>query len=184
VTGWYIKNLTEKFDLSILPSHPDHCGGLKSLGNFCLSTALPILIGAVYLSIWGIGDSMREGITIYNILPAIFLFLFALPLAAIAFFVPLWNIHRIMVARRDVYYDTFADRVAKVEEKIQFALDKETLDEARVAREEMEIARVLDPDKIGYPIWPFDRRILLAFLAPQIVPIASLVVQLVQWLPR
>lgn len=184
VTGWYIKNLTVKFDLSILPSHPDHCGGLKSLGDFCLSTALPILIGAVFLGIWGIGDIIRNGITIYNILPDIFLFLFALPLAAIAFFVPLWNIHRKMVARRDAYYDNFADRVAKLEEKIQFALDKETLDEARVAREEMEIAQVLDPDKIGYPTWPFDRRILLAFLAPQIVPIASLVVQIVQWLPR
>src|SRR6266566_8569886 len=93
-----------------------------------------------HLSIWGIGGSNREGITIYNILPDIFLFLFALPLAAIAFFVPLWNIHRIMVARKDAYYDNFADRVAKLEEKIRFALDKETLDEARVAREEMDIA--------------------------------------------
>ncbi len=131
VTGWYIKNLTAKFDLSILPSHPDYCGGLKPLGDFCLRMALPI----------------------------------ALPLAAIAFFVPLWNIHLKMVARRDVYYDNFAERVAKLEGRIQSSLDKGLLDEARVAREEMEIAQVLHPDKIGYPTWPFDRRILLTFLA-------------------
>ncbi len=183
VTGWYIKNLTEKFDLGILPSHPDHCGGLKSLGDFCLSMALPILIGTVFLGIWGIA-SIREGINVYNVLPDIYLFLFALPLAAIAFFVPLWNIHQKMVVRRDACYDNFADRVAKLEGKIQSSLDKGLLDEARVAREEMEIAQVLHPDKIGYPTWPFDRRILLTFLAPQIVTIASLAVQLVQWLPK
>ena len=184
VTGWYIKNLTVKFDLSILPSHPDHCGGLKSLGDFCLSTALPILIGAVFLGIWGIGNNIRVGNTPLVILADVFLFLFALPLAAVAFFVPLWNIHRKMVARRDVYYDNFADRVAKLEGKIQSALDNGALDEARAAREEMEIAQVLHPDKLGYPTWPFDRRILLAFLAPQIVSIATLVVQIVQWFPK
>jgi hypothetical protein len=184
VTGWYIKNLTVKFDLSILPSHPDHCGGLKSLGNFCLNTALIILIGAVFLGLWGIGSNIREGLTIHNLLPDIVLFLFALPLAAVAFFVPLWNIHRKMITRRDVYSDNFADRVAKLEEKIQSALDKGTLDGAKAAREEMEIAQVLHPDKIGYPTWPFDRRILLTFLAPQIVAISSLVVQLIQLLPK
>lgn len=183
VTGWYIRKFAVNyFDrLSILPSHPDHCGGLKSIGDFCLRMALPILIGTVFLGILGF-ESISEGINVYNVLPDIFLFLFALPLAAIAFFVPLWEIHRTMVERRDADYNKFADCVAKLEGKIQSSLDKGLLDEARVAREELEIAQMLPPAKSGYPTWPFDRRILLTFLAPQIVPIASLVVQIVQWL--
>src|SRR6266849_4687352 len=182
VTGWYIKQLTEKFDLTILPSHPDNCGGLKSLGNLCLGMAIPILIGAISLGIWGIGDSIHEGIHSYNIIADVFLIVFALPLAAIAFFVPLWNIHNNMIVRRDEYYDNFATRSAKLEKKIQSALDDGLIDEAKVARDEMEIVQVLHPSKIGYPTWPFDRRILLTFLASQIVPIVSLIVQITQWL--
>jgi hypothetical protein len=177
VTGLYVKKLTEKFELTILYNHPDNCGGLKILGNFCLGMAIPILIGAIFLGIWSIGVSIHEGIN--NIFAYVFLIVFTLPLAAIAFFVPLWNIHNQMIKKRDVDYDNFAALVEKVEEKIQSALHDGSIDEAKVARDEMEIVQALNPGKIGYPTWPFDRRILLTFLAPQIIPILSLIVQII-----
>jgi len=185
ITGLYIKNLTSKFNLTIQPRHPDKCGGLKSLGDFCLSMALPILIGATFLGIWGIGATLYPDlIADPYIRPQLIvagnaiLFLFALPLAFIAFFLPLWNVHLAMVARKERYADECADRVAKLEQKIWSSLDKGELEEAKAVREEVEFIQTLRPDKINYPVWPFDLNILLRFLTPQIVPIVSLVVGL------
>lgn len=189
VTGWYLKKLTSQFDLPIQASHPDKCGGLKILGDFCLKMALPILIGVILLGTWSIEATLFPQNIPGTLLRSIViiaansvLFLFALPLAFIAFFLPLWDTHRKMVAKKEAYEDAFADRMAQVEEKLQSALDKGTLEEAKAAKAEMEIRQSLHPDTIGYPVWPFDRRIFLTFFAPQIVPIVSLMVQISQWL--
>ena len=52
------------------------------------------------------------------ILADLLLFPFVLPLAAIAFFVPLWKIHQKMISERDTEEDKFADRVAALYERI------------------------------------------------------------------
>jgi hypothetical protein len=35
ISGWYVRKLVRAFELRIQPRHPDKCGGLKVLGNFC-----------------------------------------------------------------------------------------------------------------------------------------------------
>jgi hypothetical protein len=182
ITGVYVKNLAYHFILNIQPSHPDNCGGLRVLGNLCLNMTLPILVGATLLGIFGIGGIIYPGLTrgliIVPIAANIFLFLFALPLASITFFPPLWNIHREMISRKEIYEDEFAVRLEKLEKKMQSSLDRGDLEEAKTTKEEMEIVQVLHPDKIGYPTWPFDRRILLTLLTTQIVPAISLIINL------
>ena len=177
ITGLYIRNLTIKFDLTIQPSHPDNCGGLRVLGDFCLAMALPVLMGAVLLGLYGIGNIFHV-IPFWTVVVNVGLIVFVLPLAAIAFFVPLWDIHLKMLNKRRVYEDEFAERAEKLEGKLNSSIDKGEVDNARIAKEEIEIIQVLHPRKIGYPVWPFDRSILLAFLAPQILTILSLVAQL------
>ncbi len=188
ITGLSIKNLTTKFELNIQPSHPDQCGGLKVLGDFCFGMALPLLIGATLLGIYGIGGIIYPDLTnrlfIVPVAANIFLFLFTLPLAAVAFFLPLWNIHCEMRRRREKYEDEFAERITKLEKKLHVSLDSGELEEAKFAKEEMEIVQVLHPDKIGYPLWPFDRRIMLTLLSTQIIPSISIIIGLSNQWPK
>src|SRR5437773_8124361 len=44
ISGGYVRKLVRAFQLSIQPFHPDQCGGLKLLGNFCFGLVSPILI--------------------------------------------------------------------------------------------------------------------------------------------
>jgi hypothetical protein len=178
VTGTYIKRLAIQFDLHIIPGHPDNCGGLKVLGNFCLGMALPVLVLAMLLGTLGIGDLVAKSYPI-ALITNLALFLFVLPLAAFTFFVPLWNIHGKMLEEREEYEDKFAERNTQLQQRIQSSLDKQDVADATAAREEMEILQVLHPDKIGFPVWPYDRSILLKFLTPQIIPLLSLLSGLV-----
>ncbi len=176
-TGLYIKKLTTKFDLVIQPSHSDRSGGLRPLGNFCLNMALPLLTGSVLLSLYSIGNVLHV-IPFWTGTANVVLVAMVLPLAFLAFFLPLWNIHLKMLDKKRTYEDEFAGQITKLEEKIHFSLGKGELEEAKRAKEEIELVQVLHPDKISYPVWPFNRGILLKFLTPQIVPVLSLVVQL------
>ena len=49
-----------------------------------------------------------------TILANILLVMFILPLATIAFFLPLWAVHLDMVATKEAYADKFAGRVTKL----------------------------------------------------------------------
>jgi hypothetical protein len=41
-----VRNLVRTFQLHIEPFHPDRCGGLRLLGNFCLGLGSPLLIAS------------------------------------------------------------------------------------------------------------------------------------------
>jgi hypothetical protein len=179
VTGAYVRNLALQFNFNIQPGHPDHCGGLRVLGDLSLGIALPILILAVLLGVYSISDLIHPTPGLLEpILADVLLFPFVLPLAVIAFFFPLLKIHQKMVAERDAEEDKFAERVAVLKDRIESLLDKEELEKAKAAKEKLELIQALYSNDNSYPIWPFDRGILLKFLAPQIVPVLSLIVQL------
>lgn len=183
-TGLYIRNLSSKFSLTIQASHPDSCGGLKSLGNFCFQMALPTVVMIAFSGVYSIGSviypTLINGQRIIQVAAIVALLVFALPVAAIAFFAPLWDIHRKMVAEKETFEDEFANRIANLEKRIQTLLDQKALEEAKAAKEEMEVQKVLYPSKTDYPTWPFDGRILAVFLAPQIFSIISLILTLIK----
>src|SRR6266704_1302112 len=99
VTGFYLRTVTNRFHLHVEPGHPDNCGGLRPLGRFCFSMALPILVGVVFFAIYGIGSSLYS-----MLLPNVSdtmrlgagagLLVFDVPLAALAFLFPLGGMHR------------------------------------------------------------------------------------------
>ena len=183
VTSFYIKHVTSSFNFVLQPSHPDRCGGLKFLGNFCLGIALPILMVAIIVAILSIGSVLHPfplspETASATTLVSVALVLCILPLATYAFFAPLWNVHGQMVEKKEAYADKFASRFAKLEQQMWGLLDKGALSKAKVTKEEMELLQALHPDNIQYPRWPFDQSILLKFLTPQIVPLISLIVGL------
>jgi len=183
VTGFYLRTVTTRFDLHVEPGHPDNCGGLRPLGRFCFSMALPILVGVVFFAIYGIGSSLYS-----MLLPNVSdtmrlgagagLLVFDVPLAALAFFFPLWGIHREMVRQKELYEERFATYQAKMRQELWSSIDTNAFDEARTIRRQINILQLLHPNTLDYPTWPFSRRLLALYLIPQILPLLSLVLPL------
>jgi hypothetical protein len=182
MSGIRLRALTLKFTLNIEPTHPDNCGGLRFLGNFCLGMALPILAGVTFFGLYGIGGAIfpalihdRQAAKIEAILGLI---MFDAPLAFFSFFFPLWCIHQEMAECKEAYEDIFGDYLSQLEKKLWAALKQKRLVEAKDIKEEIEIAQVINPDIQGYPSWPFDRRIFLIYLLPQALPILGILLPL------
>ena len=193
-TGKYISKLSEKFDINIQPSHPDNCGGLKTLGDFCFYMALPIIVGGLFFAAFGIGGAILPRFAIgeiaFNeIMPQtivfsnIVLLVVVLPFIATVFFLPLWNIHCYMVERKKEVYDRYSNMVMELEQKLRSYIKREgKSDDARAAKEKLEILQTIHPGKIGYPVWPFERSILLKLFSPQILGVLGSAVRIFQTL--
>jgi MFS family permease len=196
VTLQFIKGLSDHFKIEIQPSHPDKCGGYKPLGDFCFSMSLPVIIGGLVLSFVGmaglalsVGNAgtnlyMYFGICRYYstcsfnpffaYLALVLLVFIFTPLIFITFFSPLWNIHRFMEAGKRVAEDEFANRVAGLEGQIRSHLDiDEGIDKAKIARDKLEIIQSINPNKTGYPVWPFRASLMLTLFSPQIFSIVG-----------
>jgi hypothetical protein len=141
-------------------------------------------VGGVWLFSTGAGDILYWRFGLGRFDPSIaylalaFLFVLDLPLAVYGFLVPLWDIHVYMEERRREAQDQFADYVATLEQRIvsQIAGDG-GLEEARVANEKLTIIQeAIDPNKSGYPVWPFKHRLLITLFAPQALSIGGTVI--------
>ena len=177
VTGNHLRKLTQEFDLVIQPNHPDKCGGLKFLGNFCLSTALPVLIAMVFLGVYGIGlvlSSKHFGP--FALASNFFLFLVAVPLSIITFLRPLWEIHVEMLEIREKNADEFAKHISSLAKNLQSDIEREDWSEAKTLKEAMDLMERLLTDNFGYLTWPFNFRILLTFLTPQLVTLSAIII--------
>lgn len=200
VTMQFIKGLSDDFYFEIQPSHPDKCGGLKPLGDFCFAMSLPIIIGGLVLGFVGVaGVSLaigEAGANLYRYFgfctnctftpfsayfSLILLIFFFTPLIFATFFVPLWKIHHVMISSRREAEDDFATRVANLEEQIRSGIKSDAdVGEAKIAKDKLEIIKVLDPNTTGYPTWPFRASLFLVLFSPQILSIAGFVLSVYQ----
>lgn len=179
-SGLRLRALTLTFKLNVEASHPDDCGGLRFLGNFCLSMAIPILVGVAFFALYGIGGTLAPTLVSnqrsFQIGAALGLIIFDVPLAFLSFFFPLWYIHREMVANKEDFQDTYSDYTSGLQKQLWAALAGKQLTEAKTLKEELEIAQSINP--AIYPDWPFDRRILVIYLLPQALPVLSFLLQI------
>jgi len=104
--------------------------------------------------------------------------LFALPLAFLVLYTTLWDIHLKMVNEAEKTEEEFALLISGLRSEMQSALKDNRWEDAKTAKEKIDLAQLVDPDTIKYPTWPFDRSILLKFWTPQIVPILGLFLNL------
>ena len=168
-TSSYIGKLGQRFRFVIQPSHPDKCGGLKPLGNFCLENILPLVV--ISLLFLGISFFKLDVDTVSKEFATVYLYILAAPMTALTVFVPVWNIHVSMVESKNNYLDNLGSRLSELEEII-YAHTKENGDisKAKEANEKLGILRDVHPEKSSYPVWPF--RItptVLAIFSPQII---------------
>ena len=162
ISGWHISELSRAFEFRIEPVHPDHCGGLKALGNFCFGLASPLFIGLVfYIGVLFVMVMLSDVKDLATFLPIIIGFvvviviLYVFPAAILAFFLPLWNIHMKMLEVREREEETYAANIAALREQIQTLLDNNQLEEAKAVKEKKEL---LEAEYIPYPTWPFNVR--------------------------
>lgn len=175
VTGKYLDKLTAKFKLNIQPSHPDKCGGLKSLGSFCLNMALIIILLAMFQSFYGLTFNPKS---FWSLGTIDFMVPLILVVAYLAFLLPLFGIHRQMVKRRNEDEDEYANRISKLEANLRSSLDNGESKKAKAIKDEIEATQLLNPSKTSFQTWPFNTAILLTFFLAQIVPILSLIASL------
>jgi len=165
VSGWYIRKLVRAFQLSIQPFHPDECGGLRLLGNFCFGLASPPLIGSGLLIGYSIFALFEYSPAIYpNSVAYLVLFvyfpllsalLFGLPEIVFNFILPLQDIHRKMVSAGRTNEHRYFTRTEALREEIQALLAVNLVEAARAVQEKRHLVETL---YAPYPTWPFHVR--------------------------
>jgi len=175
VTGRYIEKLSQSFDVTPKLEHPDKSGGLGSLGRLSLVNALIIGIWGTFLGGWIIlGSSTKYGgfytpfYTALLVVPVI--------MSVICFFLPLWNIHVIMAEKMDKTRIRRSKIGINIDLLTRRSLDSalEIKDESPNTNESLERMKRAYKDYRNYPVWPFDYKILLAFITSQMVPLLGL----------
>jgi hypothetical protein len=159
ISGWYIRKLVRAFEFRIQPFHPDQCGGLELLGNFCFGLVSPLLIasglaiGYILLVLIIIKRGIGVGSLALSVgFPLLCLFLYALPVIVLAFLLPLWDIHTKMVSEGKADEDTFVSRREALREEMQSLLDTNQVEEAKTVQEKKALVETLHTP---YPTWPF-----------------------------
>ena len=192
LSGKFISKLTQDFDFAIEPLHSDNCGGLRVLGNFCFGLASPIFIGSAFY-VGYIFVAVRDSsgafdlVTVYFVLFVILVY--GLLTSIIAFFLPLLNIHRKMLQRKEEDNESYSLALETKRQKIHQLLVKEQLKEAKLAKEELELIQALHFD---YPEWPFNVRarfisstlaigssLLLGFLTAFLPPLVQVILHFI-----
>lgn len=163
ISGRYLRKLLRDFKIVSDPTHLDHCGGLKQLGNFCLWLILPVLAVSVFFLAYDftihqdISNPSRVGnaIALLNLLN----FVVTLVLCVIAFciiiwaaVIPLWKIHAKMIDENEIAQQRQSTEISRLEKRLQDLINKEQLEQAKVVKEKLELAKALNT---SYPNWPF-----------------------------
>lgn len=161
ISGWHVRKLARAFEFSIQPFHPDQCGGLKPLGNFCFDLVSPLLIFSG-LTIGFIVFALVTARGLDMVLLAahvgfalLLLLLLAFPAIVIAFVLPMRDIHTKMVSARETAENIYSARIEALRAEIQTLLDANQVEEAKAVQEKKALVETL---YIPYPTWPFHVR--------------------------
>jgi hypothetical protein len=167
ISGRFVKNLVQAFQLSIQPSHPDQCGGLTLLGNFCFGLVSPLLIGfgiiigyilftllAYSPETFG-REYSADILVLYIGFPLLLLLLYILPAIVLVFMLPLHDIHTKMVREGKTKENSYVTRIEALREETQSLLDTNQVEEAKVVQEKRALVESL---YTPYPTWPFHVR--------------------------
>jgi hypothetical protein len=164
ISGGYVRKLVRAFQLSIQPFHPDQCGGLKLLGNFCFGLLSPLLMPSGLLIGFSLFTLLAYAPAVYGEMsyllltvgfPLLYVLLFALPLMVLVFILPLRAIHRKMVSEGQTNETSYFKRTEALREEILALLDVNQVEAAKAVQEKMALVNTL---YAPYPTWPFHVR--------------------------
>jgi hypothetical protein len=172
ITGLTIHRLPRVLLIAVEPDHPDQCGGMRFVGNFCLDMALPVAVGSIIVG-------LLAGDFVYHFTPevqtALFIFLLVLivPSATLSFFLPLWGFHVVMSQQRHEFERQIYPQIATLQRALLQTLTNRDMESARRVNAELQLYQSLQPRKDTYPTWPFDRELFLGFFIPQLISVVG-----------
>jgi hypothetical protein len=159
ISGWYVRNLVRVFQFSIRPFHPDECGGLKLLGNFCFGLASPLLIASglfIGFSLFALvqySPVNGSGALVLNVYyPLLLVLLLALPSIIFVFLLPLRDTHTPMVSAAKTNENRYFTRTEALREEIQALLDSNQVEAAEAVQKRKALVETL---YAPCPTWPF-----------------------------
>jgi len=175
ITGLFVFRIPRQFEINIQPCHQDRCGGLKPVGNFCLEMTLPLILGGILLVVIAVIYIIWSGNILHPISQAVYLtiFILLLPLTAASFFLPTWSFHQAMVEYKRAEESKITSRMLELDECFRSLLEGEVdIEDAKTAKEELEVLKTIHPDQMKYPVWPFRVNVLWGIFAPQLLALA------------
>ncbi|KYK33743.1 MAG: hypothetical protein AYK18_14680 [Theionarchaea archaeon DG-70] len=163
----FFRKLPENFTVQVKPLHPDNCGGLKPIGNFCIGVDYMLLvfgIAVVSQSIFSYSEATDVFIVFIlsaYVVSAIFLF-----------FYPLWPIHNSMKLQKNDLLCKLNEELDPIYQEVYEKITKLS----RISRRKLE--KVEKWDRIyertsEMPTWPFDVGGFLRFLTTILIPVVS-----------
>lgn len=165
-----------RLPLQIQLGHPDRCGGFKPLGDLCLWNALILSVPGVFLGWWIlVGPASQYGsryVALHSLLASV-----VVVLATVAFLLPLWRIHRVMVESARGLRDDIEQHGQRIDELTRklIAAREDLPDESweRLAKD-LERRQALYRANEKVPTWPIDVRLAVKFGTSQAVPLLGI----------
>ncbi len=179
VIAFFINRLSGEFQVRIQPKHPDRSGGLKPLGDLCLTNAFLILVPTILLSFW-VAMKNQPGFEGYALWSDIFRkWLLVLSIASIfLFFRPLYSIHQQMKEQKCKVQCELDELSFKMEEillELRTKADVLSPDKGAERLKRLEFLRKIYEENRKIPTWPFDWHVIVKFAIAQAVPVLSFI---------
>lgn len=175
-----VYRLGEVFDFSLQLQHPDRSGGLRPLGDLCLTNALVLSAPAIFLASWlivipGFGTDQNRYAGYVPYYQSLLVVVFGL--ALIAFVLPLYGVHRGMLSQRARLREPLYELASRIDLLTRRLLEEATTQPAeqleKLSKDEATLQQVYALTS-AIPAWPFDRAILRRFSVAQFIPLLSL----------
>jgi uncharacterized FlaG/YvyC family protein len=163
----FFRKLPENFNLQVKPLHPDNCGGLKPIGDFCVGIDYMLLIFGIAV--------VSQSIFSYNEATDIFI-AFALSAYVVSaiflFFYPLWPIHNTMKTQKNDLLYKLNEELDPIYQEVYEKITK--LSRINTGK----LQKVEKLDKIyertsRMPTWPSDVGGFIKFLTTILIPVLS-----------
>lgn len=171
---------TNAITLQVQPDHPDTVAGFKPLGDLYFFQAMVLAIPALYLAIWWFLIPLVGRYATWRN-PYLGLLGIVLIVEVLAFLIPVWSFHQVMVEQRKQLWpeaDQLSQRVVAAQAELAYA---ETEQERKALKEQLEYMtkRYWAIEKM--PTWPVDIQIRRRFTLNNLflfLPIISQVLNL------
>lgn len=168
------------FDLKLQVTHPDNCGGLRPLGDLCLTNALILTTPAIFLAAWltvipaygPFANHYSGYVSFYYVLLWI-----VVVLALVAFVQPLYGVHLAMMRERSrlqTPLDEVDQRIALTTQRLLDEAVNANTEQLDELRKQLAALREIYELNSNVPVWPFDRKVLGRFSLAQFIPMLGL----------
>lgn len=144
--------------IKVDPLHVDGVGGFKPIGDFFFAQALIASLPAIFLAVWWF---------LFPIWPRdyshwqdayVWLFSLALVVEALAFLLPLWSFHRLMLCQKRAFQADADALSARIHELQQVAAHAAASAQTKVDADEIEVLKTQYWAIENMATWPVDVR--------------------------